>query len=265
VTATSRAERGCIFCGGKPLSTEHAIPAWVGEVLHALEPPGADWETHYMFGTSDDTSERRHQAPDNRPVVKVNAVCEPCNNGWMAALESAVAPIMGPMIRGELVTVGLGAQLLLATWCVKTALVLEFLRSDFLVATPDIRQALMRDQRPPETFRVRLAQIDDPTRHPLRFQTLVGSTEQGPQAKADGLCSTLLIGNLVVQVWGGEGAGPIDLTKAGTAISNAVMIWPPVPGVASWPPRVALNEETAEVFMREPFQGADRPGFLDGW
>jgi hypothetical protein len=260
----SRADRGCIFCGATPLSKEHAIPRWIGEALHESEPPGASWETHYQFGRPAETMERRHAAPSNRPVVEVNCVCVPCNTGWMSRLEGQAKPLLLPMIRGEATRLDLPAQLVLATWAVKTTLVLEFMRRGMFVATPEMRTALMERTRPPDTFRVRLAAVARPTDQPLRFQTFVATT-QGPDGSPDVLCSTLLIAHLALQVWGGTGAGPVDLRVVGTRIDDAVMVWPPVPTFAIWPPINRLDETQLETFMREPLPGATSHGLVRGW
>src|SRR5690606_32644354 len=129
----------------------------------------------------------------------------------------------------------LPAQLLVATWAVKTTMVLEFMRDRMFVATSNARTFVKERKQPPDTFRVRLAALAHPGDQPLRLQTFVATT-QVPDGPPDVLCSTLLIGHVAVQVWGGAGAGPVDLQTVGTRIGDAVMVWPPVPPSALWPP-----------------------------
>lgn len=270
-SAETRSARGCIFCGGKPLSKEHVIAQWIGGVLHSMEwsdhtpaPPEAEWGTRYRFGDGAATRERRHRAPGNRPTVEVNCVCIPCNTGWMSALEGQASPFLEPMIRGTHIRMDDAAQLLIATWAVKTVFVLEFMRRELIVATAHDRYVLMTEHRPPTTFRVRLAAVADPAVQPLRLQTYVATTHP-PDGPSDILCSTVLIGHLAVQVWGGHGAGTVDLKASGTVIGDAVMIWPPVAIGAPWPPSRPITEEQMEEFMRQPIPRSVNEGLLDGW
>lgn len=246
------------------MSKEHAVPAWVGEVLHALEPEGAEWRSSWAYGTAEVSKARGHAAPGNRPVVEINCVCVACNTGWMADLEAATQPILAPMIRGERAALSTASQLTLTTWSAKTVVVLENLRRDLRVVTQQERDVLRLELRPPHTFRARLAAVDDPGAEPLRYQTYVATTVV-PDGEPDVLCSTLLVGHVVIQVWGGEGVGPVDLQQGGTLISDAVMIWPPVPGIAAWPPKVCLTADTIEAFLRQPIPGFSGGGFIEGW
>jgi hypothetical protein len=59
--------------------------------------------------------------------LTVNAVCKPCNEGWMARLENQVRPFLTPMIRDGAETVlSREQQFSLARWMLKTAMVFEF-------------------------------------------------------------------------------------------------------------------------------------------
>ncbi|MEI2698808.1 MAG: hypothetical protein V9E94_10835 [Microthrixaceae bacterium] len=100
-------ERRCVFCGGARMSREHAIPQWVGEVLHGAAGESGDWTTWYAFGTLSENCERRHPAESNRPTVVVKRVCRDCNSGWMADVEGEAKPILEPMINGKPCTLSL--------------------------------------------------------------------------------------------------------------------------------------------------------------
>ncbi|MEI2698807.1 MAG: hypothetical protein V9E94_10830 [Microthrixaceae bacterium] len=73
-----------------------------------------------------------------------------------------------------------------------------------------------------------------------------GSRRSLPRPIRARVCRTssvppIVIGHLVVQVWGGSGSGTTDLQRPGIVIAEAAMVWPPVPGPVSWPPRVPLT------------------------
>lgn len=82
-------------------------------------------------------------------VVKIP--CEACNTGWMRGLEDAVIPFLTPMILGERVRLRPPRQRLLATWCVKTALVMDYLHP---------RSRVVPDAHYYELYRYRQAPCD---------------------------------------------------------------------------------------------------------
>lgn len=246
------------------MSREHAIPQWIGEVLHGAAGESGDWTTSYAFGSPSGNCTRRHPAESNRPTVVVKRVCRDCNSGWMSDIEGEAKPILEPMIIGRPCTLSLEDQLSVATWATKTAMVLEYIRSDLFVTTEEERRVLAGGHRPPDGFRVRLAAMKAVGEQGLRIATFVASSDSS-EGVPDTLCTTVVIGCLVVQVWGGSGSGPTDLQRPGIVMDEAAMVWPPVPGQVTWPPRVPLTDSRLEEFIREPIPGADRPGFLDGW
>lgn len=169
-------ERRCVFCGSARMSREHAIPQWVGEVLHGAAESG-DWTTWYAFGTPSENCERRHPAESNRPTVVVKRVCRDCNSGWMADVEGEAKPILEPMISGKPCMLSLGDQLNVATWATKTAIVLEYVRSDLFVTTEAERRVIADDRRPPDAFRVRLAATAAVGDQGLRIATFVAASD----------------------------------------------------------------------------------------
>ncbi len=229
-----------------------------------MEPPGAQWVSDYEYGEETDQLRRYYDAPGNRPVIEINCVCVPCNTGWMSNLEADAKPVLEPMIRGLPRKLSPQEQLLTATWTSKTVLVLEFLRKTYHVNDANDRRFIMDNQRPPPTYRVRLAYLDAIPEQAFRFQTFVATTDLDTKLP-NVLCSSLLIGHLIIQCWGGPGVGTLNLQVAGTSISNAIMIWPPIPTGASWPPSVPITKETTEAFLREPIPHSINPGFFQGW
>ena len=60
------------------------------------------------------------------PAWFTRAFCRACNGGWMAQLEEATRPVLGPMIRSRPTTLlGEREQRLLTLWATKTALAFQ--------------------------------------------------------------------------------------------------------------------------------------------
>ena len=59
--------------------------------------------------------------------VLVNDACDTCNGGWMSALENRTKPILGAMIAGNVTTVDVVQQRIIAQWAHKTAMVFDLL------------------------------------------------------------------------------------------------------------------------------------------
>src|SRR4051794_30508676 len=62
---------------------------------------------------------------DLRARIWANAVCRPCNNGWMSRLETAVQPALEPLILGPSRQGSIEDATILATWATKTSLIVE--------------------------------------------------------------------------------------------------------------------------------------------
>jgi hypothetical protein len=157
--------RSCIFCGGRPLTTEHTIPVWLAKLLNALEPEGpknraTQWEEGGL-------TEFERSFGASLPSITVKAVCRPCNTGWMSKLERRAQPIMAPMIRGETVRLTGTEQLEVAAWAAKTFMVSEFHGSGPVVNRPEDRRLLRQLLRPPAHHRIRLASDESMDRQPV--------------------------------------------------------------------------------------------------
>jgi hypothetical protein len=175
--ATLRAmARTCMFCGGRPLTAEHAWPAWLRETLPNV--PGGLWVRWDTVGTDADV----RQWPANEIDVRVRWVCRPCNSGWMSRLEARAKPALAPMIRGQATTLDQPEQLLVATWATKTAMVLEFLKHESSAASADDRAWVRRYDSPPPTARVRIARYVGDL-EPLNYLHITGYDPSGPAGK----------------------------------------------------------------------------------
>src|SRR5215207_3913590 len=106
----------CVFCGKfvRKLSREHIWSDWMQHYLPAGLPGHSErWST----------AEGRERWEQPLLKVQVRAPCKQCNNGWMADIEKAAAPIVGPMIQGTRLLLDASAQQKVATWAVLKAMV----------------------------------------------------------------------------------------------------------------------------------------------
>jgi hypothetical protein len=257
----------CLFCGGSgPLSREHAIPLWVASVLDDMEPGSVppEWYTQYNAGG---IVERDRQYPVGLPGVIVRSVCEPCNNGWMARMEGQIRPIVEPMIRGRVTSLSVEDQINIATWASKTSVALESHEPTTLVTLPQDRALIRTQLRPPAHHRGRLAYRES-VRESLIVKTLVGSSEdaeEGVPGVPDVFARLIGLGFLFVQVWGGHGSGGSGLATVGTINGRAIMIWPPTPGTARWPPAIPIEESEFDDFAAEVTRWPDDSPGLEAW
>ena len=74
--------------------------------------------------------------PRRRRSIDFTAqVCRTCSNRWLAVLEHDVKPLLGSLLQGRDQSLLSAAQRLLATWAVKTALMLDLSGGRPLIST----------------------------------------------------------------------------------------------------------------------------------
>lgn len=113
---TGKSSTPCVFCGtAGSLSTEHVVPKWVRKILQPNQP---------VLEFRGDT---RVAASETLAIV-FHEVCVNCNTGWMETLEQATRPILCPLLLGAAPgtwrVLDPDQQAILATWAVKTSLLL---------------------------------------------------------------------------------------------------------------------------------------------
>src|SRR5262249_30663678 len=113
-------------------------------------------------------------------ITLADAICAACNNGWLSRLESAVQPFLEPMtLRHQRTELDRNAQADLATWAVKTVLLLElavrqrwpgFRSIDGYAPTGPELAWLYAERRPAPRSLVWLTCWDCQLRTPLMFE-----------------------------------------------------------------------------------------------
>jgi len=155
----------CVFCGAVgSLSDEHVVPKWVRKVLQ-IRGPVRQFSGAAYVGAAETLA------------IVFHEVCVNCNTGWMESLETDARPVLGPLLLGAAPgmwrVLGPDKQAILATWAVKTSLLLalsKFRGQDYGWIPVSTLRWLYRhhDARmPPPTARVWMA-ASVPPRFPRR-------------------------------------------------------------------------------------------------
>jgi hypothetical protein len=234
-------KKTCPFCRGRAedikVTREYLFTGWASE-LPAPGGAGPDigCERSILPGAQDETA-------GTWPVTEVaghsrRAVCETCDQGWMASLEGAARPFLTRMVKGSETRLTTEEQITLATWAVLKAAVFEHVWTHDPILTSADCEIIMTQNRPPGGVQVRLAQAK-PDGRPMGAYARV-CEPHGPGDKA--VSVTITIGYLVVQVFGGPGAGPQALRTADQPGAGFVGIFPPQPGTVRWPPSELADE-----------------------
>ena len=100
----------CRFCRAtdRKITREHVWPDWLRDYLPPFDED-ADIE-RWSPGTS------RQGWSQPFLATTVRAFCDGCNSGWMADIEAAAKPIVGPMVIGQPTELDAGAQQIVASW-----------------------------------------------------------------------------------------------------------------------------------------------------
>ena len=96
--------------------------------------------------------------------IRARAVCRICNGGWMSGLEQRAKPVLLTMMNASrpdsVTTLTPGDAETVAAWAVKTAWMSEESTPGPRATTPQMRQALRNDLRPPKYSNVWAARHD---------------------------------------------------------------------------------------------------------
>ncbi len=185
----------CVFCGGSPVTKEHVFPQWLNRYL----PPGRQQLEQARYGEGAFDRTRQSLGLD----FTVKKVCAPCNNGWMAKLESDSKSVLEPLIiRQNLGLISLRHQRQIALWATKTAMMADQVQRTPLLPSHQLRR--MRTHRAiPSGTRVWLGSCPERnplvTSHTVRIDLTNLSTPSVPQPV--GFYCPMKIGHLCVYVY----------------------------------------------------------------
>ena len=135
----------CIFCkeslSAAGRAKEHILPAWLQSEWGLT---GAIYAPTHFSDKGAILSSRKH----NLGSLLAGQVCENCNCGWMANLETRCKPLILELAGGKRRIIDLSdpEALLLARWTVKTAFVLHASSNYRMIVKPDHFKVLDQDE-----------------------------------------------------------------------------------------------------------------------
>jgi hypothetical protein len=237
---------GCIFCGDKPVTREHVFPQWLNGVL----PQQQEWRAQERARIFRPGSARRTQLSIPRRRVgkpltdtQVKVVCRACNNGWMNDIEEQARLCLIPMIRGSSCLIDPRSAASVATWAVKTTMMLEI--TDLASQahhTPDY-DWVWRERLPPPGTRVWAGLLADTEDWGIRAQhwgLLYGG------ANIDLPCNshqtTIGLHHVLLVVVGSRVEG-FPYPPLGQ-VAPLIRLWPG-PSAIPWPPPVGIDDAGA--------------------
>lgn len=222
------------------------MPDWLRRLL-----PSGDEAVHFR-----QIGKGERQEWTRKPFQeKSRIVCDGCNRGWMSDLEHKAAPILSPPIRHKVCQFDPGEQAVIATWAVKTCLVLGTSQAGSAIA-PGSHFAHVREGHPPPNVYVWIGSHyrgrDDPInsvfmQRPLSLEPLDDKLEQ---TDAFGYLCFLAIGSLALLVVGSRYRNRTEVTPVPGPLDEAVIqVWPPAVEVIPWPPRLMLDQQLIDPLM----------------
>lgn len=238
--------RGCIFCGGTPLTKEHVLPKWLKPIVP-------------FDATTGILSARQ---PDTIPIPpserEARAVCGPCNHGWMSNLEKRAKPLLTPLILGKTAPreIGVDGLSTIAFWAAKTVLTCQFVNPPDQRFVPEAAcHEIRENQAPAVGTHVWIApHVGDLWAafyylEPLGIWTVHATPEvdEHGRVKVNSYTATLGLGHLLIHVLYFAGV-EIPLKDDVLASFQSIRrIWPD-PYAFTWPPGPPLsNREASEL------------------
>jgi hypothetical protein len=244
------AKTACGFCGGSgKITKEHIFAEWISSLLGAGRP---DMTVRHSMARAGVPGKLWHA---NLISQTVRMPCHTCNSGWMSVLETHVAPFISPMMldQGEVI-VGLSAQVIIARWAVKIAMVHECiqpLRSRYFTQAErtDFMNGVM-----PVGATVWVGRYAD---HNRGVHCSSAGLFTKPDRVIDGHVLTFAVGQCMIQVFVKRAAPdhPVAV-KPGPWRELLLEIWPPllecsVTGAAvMWPPPLSARKLGIDTLLR---------------
>ena len=104
----------CHFCCEPARSNEDAWPLWLISKFDGVQA---------IMGA--DIGAKSQRWPTDTPRARIRCVCKRCNNEWMSQIESAAKLTIERRITSEATLLEPEAQIVLARWAIKTAMVFQ--------------------------------------------------------------------------------------------------------------------------------------------
>ena len=156
----------CALCGTDgELHREHIYGDWID----AFVPPGSTGANRTELWADPDGIEHVEKWHDQQPLHKVRPriLCHDCNSNWGSLVESAVIPIVGPMVQGTPMDLTPEQVADVATWIAKVAILRDYSVVDEsqMVTTAASRQQFRSTGRPQKTRQIGRSHVCTPYTH----------------------------------------------------------------------------------------------------
>jgi hypothetical protein len=188
----------------------------------------------------------------------VRAVCGSCNNGWMSGLETQARPVLSALMRNAHCRLDAVEQHLVATWAVKTMLMLRLIEGDDddRELDADMYRHLMQHGSPPPGEHVWVGSYAGEGQWPMTFHYLAagiappgGSEPEHPNA----YCASFAVGHLAVAVAGNRLAeGPVAVQR--NPLDTWRLLWPALGECVEFPPPAALAGDSQMYAFALPLE-----------
>ncbi len=237
---------GCIFCGSrKKRSKEHVWPDWMREYFPKMEGQSHNRETH-TFRWETALGSKRVKRQGHLSTLKIRAVCEECNSGWMSQLESETKPILKGILQNQPVEITEAKQETLARWITVKTIVGEHAEPDICV-TPEADRYLLKSKGIiPNYYAIYLGRHTTTSDTAwLRTSQTIGLSKDGPSPPLGGLkrntqsiaflCGPLFLFVFAIRV---EGIGASEFFK----FSKLSQLFPLHEPIIHWPLAQSLSK-----------------------
>jgi hypothetical protein len=235
--------RQCAFCGStENITREHVWPKWASG--HVSKE---DTFTAFRQFVGDGFEPEEPHSREQRPFDwTVKAVCESCNNGWMATLESAArTALFSSAFAGRGRTLHQGGQRTLAAWGLKTAMMVEQTNTQVKRGIPRAEYAYLYERgEPSERVRVWLGSYAGEAvagAVPFGKDVNMDARPDRERGERDVWGATVLFGPVVFQIIGTHLHNLLD--ELDMATPNTHQIWP-YRRSFTWTPQPAMDDAT---------------------
>jgi hypothetical protein len=249
----SRPQKQCIFCSNPANSKEHFWSEWMHELLHQLPDPKHSKKTI----TYRPDEGRREAGPANRQggvhTIKIRAVCDHCNNGWMNRLEKEARPFLTPLIEEKPIVLDFEQQAIIARWVALKCMVAEHASPNNAVTPREDREAFKSDGTIPSYFRIYVANHNLHSTGYLRRSNCIAFSPEGPSPPLAGTPNNIqtisfLLGSVLIHL----NAARIDNFALEDRVLipqvwNVCRVWPIQHFEVVWPHRPLLDGDGIEL------------------
>ncbi len=175
-------------------------------------------------------------------------VCASCNSGWMSRLETWARPILTPMILGQPTELNANAQKIIALWSFKTALMLNLTLPRAMVPMDHLK-SFYETGHPPGHGDVYLSGFAGDA---LSWYHVRGIDFLDPHARqmSWGYVLTFTVGRIAAHCFGHIGPQRIETRPPREIRMGLIRIWPERQPLRRWPPLMALNDHTLDMFSK---------------